>query len=74
MVELIVKVIANNTGKPVKGKYISIGGATNGARIMTNDYGIAQFSASKVGFQGQIFMDGKTIFEGKIMASNTIYI
>ena len=74
MSQLIVQVIKNETGKPVKGKYISISGATNGARIMTNDQGIAQFSSSKVGFEGKIFMDGKTVFQGKIMAANTLYI
>ncbi|MEA5574820.1 hypothetical protein [Anabaena sp. UHCC 0451] len=74
MAEIIVKVIKNETGKPVKGKYISISGATNGARVMTNDSGIAQFSSSKVGFEGKIFMNGTTIFQGEIMASNTLYI
>lgn len=78
MVDLIVKVIDNGTGKPVKGKRISVScdellSLWTTEVKATDSGGISQFSVARVGFKGNIKVDGKKVFEGKIMASNTIY-
>lgn len=79
MVGLVVKVINNSTGQPVKGKYVSVScdeffTLWNTAKVCTGSDGIAQFSVERVGFKGKIYIDGKPVFEGKVMASNSVYI
>ena len=79
MVGLVVKVVQNSTGKPVRGKYVSVGcdelfALWNTSKVYTGSDGIAQFSVQRVGFKGKIYIDGKPVFEGKVMASNTVYI
>ncbi len=80
MVTLVVKVVKNATGKPIKGVYVSVGSddffsSWTKSKILTNAEGVAQFSINgEAGFKGSIFTDGKKVYEGKIMAFNTVYI
>lgn len=46
----------------------------NTSKVYTGSDGIAQFSIERVGFKGKIYIDGKPVFEGKVMASNNVYI
>ena len=80
MVTLVVKVVKNDTGKPVKGVSVSGGcdeffSLWTKPKTPTNAEGIAQFVINgEAGFKGSIFADGKKVFEGKVMAFNTIYL
>ncbi len=71
-----VKVVWENTGKPVKDSRVAIylsgfsGGVTN--EEYTNDNGEAHFDVDPG--QGEIYVDGSTKFKGRISGRTVIYI
>jgi len=71
-----VKVIWKATGKPAKGKRVSasfdgfFGGVTRD--LFTDADGNADFDYDPG--QGKIFVDGKTVYEGRIEGRVVVYI
>jgi hypothetical protein len=79
MLELVVKVIQNSTGKPIKGKYVSVNcdelfSLWTSAKVTSDNDGMSKFSVRHVGFKGSISVNGEDVFKGKVMAFNTIYL
>jgi hypothetical protein len=77
---VIVQLISQKTGQPVKGKKVSVevnhglwgGGITN--REPTNAKGEVDFPKAEPCAKGVIYIDGKSVYKGKIEGFNRIYI
>lgn len=79
MVTLTIIVRSKQTGQGLRGKRVSVGcdeflTLWTSKRESTNQEGVVKFSTARANFKGKIYIDGKTIFQGKIQAYNEIYI
>ena len=76
---VVVQVVSQKTGEPVKGKSVSVGNnaflaSGVSARKTTNANGEAEFTNSKPCQNGEIFIDGRSMYKGKIEGFNRIFI
>ena len=71
-----IKVVSSNTGKPVIGKRVSVGleGLTRGMtkEEFTDSSGEVHFNNDPG--RGKVFVDHKTVFDGKIGGRVVVYI
>jgi hypothetical protein len=76
---VIVQVISAKTGEPIKGKIVSVGttGFLSGGvteRQFTNSRGEVEFPRIGPCDSGTIFVEGKSLYKGKIEGFQRIYI
>jgi uncharacterized GH25 family protein len=76
---ITVQIISQQTGKPVKGKKVSVhlnwgimGGGTAG-EDRTDENGQVEFPKADPS-NGQIFIDGNTAFKGQLQGFNRIFV
>ncbi|NJK73867.1 MAG: hypothetical protein HC849_07065 [Oscillatoriales cyanobacterium RU_3_3] len=76
---VIVQLISAKTGEPIKGKRVSVGnndllslGVTD--RQATNNRGEVEFPKIKPCNSGTIYIDGNSVYKGKIEGFQRIYL
>lgn len=71
-----VKVVSQSTGKPVKGRRVSVGFSSMLRGITSAEYtdsnGEAHFNADPG--QGEVYVDGRTAYKGKISGRVVVYV
>ena len=71
-----VRVVSESTGKPMKGRKVSVGfsGWTRGitSAEYTDSDGEAHFDADPG--QGEVYVDGKTAYRGRISGRVVVYV
>jgi hypothetical protein len=77
---VVVQVVSQKTGQPVKGKKVSVSvswgimGGGSAGQDYTNSSGEVTFSNADPCSNGQIFIDGNTVYKGEIQGFNRVFI